>query len=296
MEEIINKDAEGFANALKKVTIGNSISIGNFKLFGEKGQEFNNERDMLEGVHGYKFPLLSGDLQLSVQLYENISKHYRLFCFTKFNGKSGMTFSMNLTTEKESDNIIFLTQKIKFTEQYEGSKELGKAHRRQKQVILAEMLHNLDLTVTDNNELILGIYNPEYKSFVNTNGVQFLNDFIVTSILKGHFQGNKGYQLEILPSFSIAERIAKSRDSEISQLPSKVVDNKSKRNIPLGMRYKVLHRDDFKCFKCGRSAEDGIKLHIDHIKPYSLGGLTELDNLQTLCNQCNIGKSNKFIG
>ncbi len=84
-------------------------------------------------------------------------------------------------------------------------------------------------------------------------------------------------------------------DKEIESLPNKIVKNKSKRNIPLGMRYKVLRNDNFKCVACGRKTDDGVKLHIDHKVPYSLEGLTELDNLQALCDQCNIGKSNKYI-
>lgn len=59
------------------------------------------------------------------------------------------------------------------------------------------------------------------------------------------------------------------------------------------LRYSILERDGFKCVLCGRTAEDGVKLHVDHIKPISKGGLTEPDNLQTLCNECNLGKSNR---
>ena len=61
------------------------------------------------------------------------------------------------------------------------------------------------------------------------------------------------------------------------------------------LRYDVMKRDGFRCCLCGASAkEDGIKLHVDHIFPVSKGGKTEMNNLRTLCNRCNMGKSNKF--
>jgi len=67
------------------------------------------------------------------------------------------------------------------------------------------------------------------------------------------------------------------------------------RTIPLGMRYVVLSRDRFKCAICGSSPATDIKcrLHVDHVVPLSAGGVTELSNLRTLCEECNIGKSNK---
>lgn len=60
------------------------------------------------------------------------------------------------------------------------------------------------------------------------------------------------------------------------------------------LRYDVLKRDGFKCVICGRTAADGIKLHVDHIVPVSKGGKTELSNLRTLCDECNLGKSAKI--
>ncbi|MBI5416662.1 HNH endonuclease [Candidatus Poribacteria bacterium] len=55
-----------------------------------------------------------------------------------------------------------------------------------------------------------------------------------------------------------------------------------------------LQRDSFKCIACGRAPiNDGIILHVDHIIPKSKGGTDSLDNLQTLCSNCNLGKSNK---
>lgn len=60
-----------------------------------------------------------------------------------------------------------------------------------------------------------------------------------------------------------------------------------------GIRWQVFDRDNFRCVACGKSAGDGVLLHVDHIMPRSKGGKDELDNFQTLCHLCNIGKSNK---
>ena len=68
---------------------------------------------------------------------------------------------------------------------------------------------------------------------------------------------------------------------------------RSTRAISDKLRYQVLKRDNFKCCACGASpAKDpAVELHIDHIIPWSRGGETTLQNLQTLCSRCNIGKS-----
>jgi 5-methylcytosine-specific restriction endonuclease McrA len=61
------------------------------------------------------------------------------------------------------------------------------------------------------------------------------------------------------------------------------------------LRFEVLNRDDSRCRGCGASAKvHGAVLHVDHIVPVSKGGKTVLENLQTLCEPCNLGKSNKF--
>ena len=60
------------------------------------------------------------------------------------------------------------------------------------------------------------------------------------------------------------------------------------------MRYDALRRNGFWCVKFGRGREDGVKLHVDHIKPVSRGGKSVLSNLQTLCEDCNCGKGSKY--
>lgn len=60
------------------------------------------------------------------------------------------------------------------------------------------------------------------------------------------------------------------------------------------LRYDILKRDNYRCQICGSTAKEGVKLHVDHIIPVSKGGKTTVDNLQTLCERCNLGKSNKL--
>ena len=64
-----------------------------------------------------------------------------------------------------------------------------------------------------------------------------------------------------------------------------------RKKIPATLRHAILKRDGFRCCHCGRTAKDGAKLHIDHIKPVALGGTNDPSNLQTLCRDCNLGKS-----
>lgn len=51
-------------------------------------------------------------------------------------------------------------------------------------------------------------------------------------------------------------------------------------------------RDGLICKGCGK-IENALKLQIDHIKPCSLGGNSELENLQLLCPSCNSTKCDR---
>ncbi|MCH5164927.1 MAG: HNH endonuclease [Clostridiales bacterium] len=60
------------------------------------------------------------------------------------------------------------------------------------------------------------------------------------------------------------------------------------------LRYDILKRDNFMCQLCGATAQEGAKLHVDHIVPVAKGGKTIASNLRTLCDRCNMGKSDKI--
>lgn len=63
------------------------------------------------------------------------------------------------------------------------------------------------------------------------------------------------------------------------------------------LRYTILQKHGPKCMLCNATREDGAVIQVDHIKPISIWpelALTE-SNLQVLCRDCNLGKSNKDI-
>lgn len=87
-----------------------------------------------------------------------------------------------------------------------------------------------------------------------------------------------------------------AQESRALPKPASDLKHRTNRSISLSLRYDVLKRDNFKCVVCGKSPAllHGIQLHIDHIIPWSKGGETEIENLQTLCSECNLGKSDKY--
>ncbi len=67
------------------------------------------------------------------------------------------------------------------------------------------------------------------------------------------------------------------------------------KKVPLGDRWSVLKRDNYRCVVCGASpaVDHSVRLEVDHIVPVAKGGSDDLGNLRTLCQNCNRGKSDK---
>ena len=63
----------------------------------------------------------------------------------------------------------------------------------------------------------------------------------------------------------------------------------------LALRFKVFRRDRFKCVVCGRMAKTGTILNIEHLHPLSKGGTWAIDNLVTMCFECNQGKKTMIL-
>lgn len=59
------------------------------------------------------------------------------------------------------------------------------------------------------------------------------------------------------------------------------------------LRFSVLKQSNGLCKMCGTSSKEGARMHVDHIKPRSKFPELALDptNMQVLCEDCNVGKS-----
>lgn len=95
----------------------------------------------------------------------------------------------------------------------------------------------------------------------------------------------------------IADRIrAKQRRRQLEkEIRQELIDSgelfgdKAKRPpIPREVADAVWRRDGGRCVYCGATEN----LQYDHIIPFSKGGATNLENLQLLCQKCNLDKSN----
>ena len=103
--------------------------------------------------------------------------------------------------------------------------------------------------------------------------------------------------LEAFVDYVNSTEIKIDESEPTSDTTSDVANHITRRDINLRMRFIVMKRDNFKCCMCGRSpaTTPGLELHIDHIIPWSKGGETVIDNLQTLCSKCNLGKSDLSV-
>jgi len=98
---------------------------------------------------------------------------------------------------------------------------------------------------------------------------------------------------EKLHKWSTTEKPKEKLKSPIIEIQKAKEAAEQKTKVMPAMRWQVFQRDDWKCVSCGRSSHDNVILNMDHILPRSKGGPDSIDNLQTLCWECNIGKSNR---
>lgn len=159
-------------------------------------------------------------------------------------------------------------------------------------------------------KLIIYFY-PQIKYIISNSYFHYFSfDFLLETIqeieggdeLKEYIdKNNKKYKEEYLKNKKQEELEAVNYEKNLKLKDNKKDKKKDSKKykrkaIPAGLRYEVLHRDKYRCVVCGRNVkDDGVKLHVDHIVPVSRGGTNDINNLRTLCEDCNLGRSNKYL-
>ena len=95
---------------------------------------------------------------------------------------------------------------------------------------------------------------------------------------------------------ALIEFVKYKNNSDNIEYVENVVIKKNRKAINNSIKYDIMKRDNFKCQYCGKSPaiDSNVILEIDHILPVSKGGTNEIENLKTICKDCNIGKFNKY--
>ncbi len=88
---------------------------------------------------------------------------------------------------------------------------------------------------------------------------------------------------------SVTSESAEQIDSVINHAPSRV-----RRTLSLRKRFFVMKRDGFVCVRCGAHGH-GVRLEVNHHVPFAKGGTDALDNLETLCFDCNRGQRDDLV-
>lgn len=167
---------------------------------------------------------------------------------------------------------------------------------------------NLLLTIGDvyHNRKYLKLYNKEYLNIINSIKGSIIKKYIlkklclkvklkprINFILKVYVTNNKYTIYNTYNYEELLILVKRLKDVKLRKKMKRKFMQIERNKLGDGLRYDILKRDNFRCKICGSGASDGVKLHVDHIMPIAYGGKTEISNLQTLCERCNLGKSDK---
>lgn len=153
----------------------------------------------------------------------------------------------------------------------------------------------------DYNKYIKNV--PEYvlkddeDGFYSRLGLAIIDEAILNVEYKFVYTSNGGMAQR---SFTIPmneDNIIELINALESKLSKAALAKEQRAMMTAKLRKFIKKRDNFTCCRCNNSVfkEPNLLLEIDHIIPIAKGGLTKVDNLQTLCWKCNRSKGAKLI-
>lgn len=113
-----------------------------------------------------------------------------------------------------------------------------------------------------------------------------------------HFEPVKGWRPPLNPRFRVLgdvpyKELGKFLDAKRKELWGDVYMYSTAAQIQSGswlkLRFAVFKRDNYRCQICGRSAGDGVTLEAGHLTARAKGGKDTMENLKTMCFECNRG-------
>ena len=145
----------------------------------------------------------------------------------------------------------------------------------------------------ESNKLYFENGKVELARFLGLGGKWSELELVVLAAAKFDFtvDGSKNIRGQLRRSIDLMKKQNKPQTNKI----------KTKKDFYSSRAWKILRYQAFenygnKCQCCGATTEDGLSLHVDHIKPKSTNPELALDlnNLQILCLDCNVGKINQW--
>jgi len=121
------------------------------------------------------------------------------------------------------------------------------------------------------------------------------DDFSLFFAFGGHAVVERDLAQAVVPEWlasSVVANVGEWGFAAIGTLPSGALQ----RAPSPKQRMRIVQRDNYRCRVCGRRPNDyvDIELHVHHIRPWAVGGVTEDSNLITLCHTCHNGLDPHF--
>ncbi|MBR7160591.1 MAG: HNH endonuclease [Clostridia bacterium] len=248
----------------------------------------------LEREHNEYICNQNSSIQLLLKINKDLEKIEKQLC--GFDLRHAYDNDVFYNTISEEDyliyNLVYTKNKVlKAIDLASNSKTFYEESIEKIKTLREDIINDAQVS-EENRQIILERFD-ELDRYSTNNIVNFFIDVVIVQVrINGDYvccKERRFFSSEILELIKRIENQEKGfyKDDGIWQAISRVERGK----VSNKMRFAVYKRDKNRCVICG-SREN---LEVDHIHPIAKGGKTTFDNLQTLCHNCNVAKSDTVI-
>ena len=155
----------------------------------------------------------------------------------------------------------------------------------------------------------LDVYCSRHRQLANTTSKADLDEFYVPPIVKPNASRIRKIYVDSVKSRNkegkerIKEELkelrkevlgAEKRLAAVRDTLADVESSLRRKKLPENTRLSIMAKSDYRCVLCGIDLRL-VQPHIDHIIPIAKGGPDTQDNMQALCQKCNLKKGKRII-